>query len=86
MLAFLYFLSTIQGHLNELKRNDMSNVCQITGKGPSSGHNVSHSNRKTKRRFLPNIFKKKVLNPATGKWETMKVSAHGLRILKKRMK
>lgn len=64
----------------------MSKVCQITGKRPTAGHNVSHSNRKTKRRFLPNIFTKKILNPKTGKWEKMKVSAHGLRILKKRMR
>lgn len=64
----------------------MSKVCKITGKRPSSGHNVSHSNRKTKRRFLPNIMKKKVFNPETGKVEKMKISAHGLRILKKKMK
>jgi len=64
----------------------MSNVCKITGKRPTTGHNVSHSNRKTKRRFLPNILKKKVYNPQTGKWEKMKISAHGLRILKKKMK
>ena len=50
----------------------MSKVCKVTGKGPTTGHNVSHSNRKTKRRFLPNIMKKKVLNPATGKMEKMK--------------
>lgn len=64
----------------------MSKVCQITGKRPSAGNNVSHSNRKTKRRFLPNIQKKRIFNPSTGKWETMKISAHGLRILNKKMK
>lgn len=64
----------------------MSKVCKITGKRPSTGHNVSHSNRKTKRRFLPNMVTKKMLNPETGKWEKMKISAHGLRILKKKMK
>lgn len=64
----------------------MSKVCQITGKRPSAGNNVSHSNRKTKRRFLPNIQKKRIFNPETGKWEKMKISAHGLRILKKKMK
>ena len=64
----------------------MSKVCKVTGKGPSTGHNVSHSNRKTKRRFLPNLMTKKVLNPATGKVEKMKISAHGLRILKKKMR
>jgi len=64
----------------------MSKVCEVTGKGPTSGHNVSHSNRKTLRRFLPNLFTKKIFNPKTGKWEKMKVSAHGLRILQKKMK
>ncbi|MCD6109697.1 50S ribosomal protein L28 [bacterium] len=64
----------------------MSNVCKITGKGASSGYNVSHSNHKTKRRFLPNIITKKVLNPKTGKVEKIKVSAHGLRILNKKMR
>lgn len=64
----------------------MSKICQVTGKRPTTGHNVSHSNRKTKRRFLPNLFTKKVYNPETGKYEKMKISAHGLRILQKRMK
>ncbi len=64
----------------------MAKVCQITGKKPSTGNNVSHSNRKTKRRFLPNLFKKKVVNPATGRVEKMVVSAKALRTLRKRMK
>lgn len=64
----------------------MSKVCKVTGKRPRTGHNVSHSNRKTKRRFMPNIFKKRVFNPDTGKWEKIKVSAHGLRVLKKKTK
>ena len=63
----------------------MSRVCKLTGKKPSSGNNVSHSNRKTKRRFLPNLMKKKVYNPETGKVEKMVISAKGLRILKKKM-
>ncbi|MFC1655784.1 50S ribosomal protein L28 [Patescibacteria group bacterium] len=64
----------------------MSKVCQITGKRPTTGHNVSHSNRKTKRRFLPNMVTKRVFNSQTGVWEKMKISAHGLRILNKKMK
>lgn len=63
----------------------MSRVCKVTGKKPSVGHSVSHSNRKTKRRFLPNLMKKKVYNPETGKVEKMVVSAKGLRILRKKM-
>jgi large subunit ribosomal protein L28 len=64
----------------------MSKVCQITGKRPGTGNNVSHSQRKTKRRFLPNLFKKKVVNPLTGRVEKMLVSASALRTLRKRAK
>ena len=61
----------------------MSKVCQVTGKKPSTGHNVSHSMRHTKRRFLPNLLKKRILNPLTGKYVTLKVSAKGLKSLAK---
>lgn len=64
----------------------MSRICQVTGKKPSMGRNVSHSNRKTTRKFLPNLMKKKIFNPSTGKFETMKVSKKGLKILQKRTK
>ncbi|MBN1494471.1 50S ribosomal protein L28 [Candidatus Peregrinibacteria bacterium] len=64
----------------------MSKVCCVTGKKPAVGHNVSHSNRKTKRRFLPNLMSKKVFNPKTGKWEKLRISTNGLRTLTKRMK
>ncbi len=53
----------------------MAKVCAITGKKPLVGNNVSHSNRKTKRRQMPNLQKKTVINPATGK--AMKVMATG---------
>lgn len=48
-----------------------------------SGNNVSHSNRKTKRRFLPNIQKKRVFVPETGEFVTLKVSAKALRTINK---
>lgn len=48
-----------------------------------TGHNVSHSNQKTKRRQYPNLQKKKVVNPATGQVETIRVSARGLKTLAK---
>ena len=63
----------------------MAKVCQVTGKRPSAGCNVSHSHRKTKRRFLPNLMKKKVFNPETGKVEKMTISAKGIKILQKKM-
>ncbi|TNF30813.1 MAG: 50S ribosomal protein L28 [Bacteroidetes bacterium] len=61
----------------------MSKVCQITGKKAMVGNNVSHSNVKTKRRFLPNLFKKKFYLAETDEWVTLKVSAAGLRTINK---
>lgn len=61
----------------------MSRVCELTGKRPITGNSVSHSNRKTKRRFLPNLFKKRFYVPETGQWITLKVSGHALRSIDK---
>ncbi|MFZ1703037.1 MAG: 50S ribosomal protein L28 [Saprospiraceae bacterium] len=62
----------------------MSRVCQLSGKKPMSGNKVSHSNVKTKRRFLPNLFKKRFFIPETDQWVTLKVSAYALRIIDKK--
>ncbi|SEG07581.1 LSU ribosomal protein L28P [Halpernia humi] len=61
----------------------MSRICQITGKGAMVGNNVSHANNKTKRRFEINLLKKKFFLPEQGKSVTLKVTAHGLRIINK---
>jgi len=61
----------------------MSKVCQLTGKRPITGNNVSHSNAKTKRRFLPNIQKKRFYIPETDKWVTLKVSTKALKSINK---
>ena len=61
----------------------MSRICQLTGKRPVSGNNVSHSNRKTKRRFLPNLLKKRFYVPETDEWVTLKISAGALRNINK---
>lgn len=61
----------------------MSKVCQLTGKRPIVGNNVSHSNRKTKRRFLPNLKKKRFYIPETDQWVTLKVSMSALRNINK---
>lgn len=61
----------------------MPKKCQITGKKALSGHNVSHSKRRTKRTQKPNLQKKRLLNPATGKMETVLISTSALRTLKK---
>lgn len=57
----------------------MSKVCQLTGKRPITGNHVSHSNRKTKRRFVPNIHKKRYYIPELDTWVTLKLSAKAMR-------
>lgn len=61
----------------------MSRVCQITGKRPRSGNNVSHANNKTKRKFYPNLHKKRFYIPEEDKWITLKVSSTALRTINK---
>jgi len=61
----------------------MSKVCEECGKGPTTGHNVSHSIRRTKRRFLPNLIKKKLTDPKTGKTAKRKICAKCLKTLSK---
>jgi large subunit ribosomal protein L28 len=61
----------------------MSKVCELTGKRPITGNNVSHSNRKTKRRFIPNIQKKKFYVPEIGDFVDLKVCASAIRTINK---
>jgi len=61
----------------------MSRICQITGKAVITGNHVSHSNRKDKRRFYPNLFVKKFFIEEEKRWVTIKVSASGLRLINK---
>ena len=61
----------------------MSKVCELTGKRPTVGNNVSHSNRKTKRRFLPNLQKKRFYVPEVDQWVTLKVSTQAIRTIDK---
>ena len=61
----------------------MSKVCDITGKRPQVGNNVSHANNKTKRRFNPNLHKKRFYIPEEDKWITLKVSTSALRTINK---
>ena len=61
----------------------MSRECQLTGKKPLKGHKVSHSNVKTKRRFLPNLQKKNFYIPETNQWVQLNVSAAALRNIDK---
>jgi large subunit ribosomal protein L28 len=61
----------------------MSKVCQVTGKRPVSGNNVSHAHNKTKRRFLPNLHKHRFWVPSENRWVRLRVSANGMRIIDK---
>ena len=61
----------------------MSKVCQVTGKRPVSGNNVSHSNRKTKRRFLPNLHYHRFWLESEKRWMRLRVSTKGMRIIDK---
>ena len=62
----------------------MSRICQVTGKRPSVGNRVSHSNIKTKRRYLPNLHKHRFWVPSENRWVRLRVSAKGMRIIDKR--
>jgi large subunit ribosomal protein L28 len=61
----------------------MARVCQVTGKKPLSGHHVSHSNIKTKRRFLPNLQTKRFFFAEEDRWVTLKVSGEAIRTINK---
>lgn len=61
----------------------MSRVCQVTGKRPLTGNNVSHAHNKTKRRFLPNLHSRKFWVESENRWVKLRVSNKGLRIIDK---
>jgi len=62
----------------------MSRICEITGKKVMVGNNVSHSNIKTKRKFVPNLQTKKFFIPEENKWVTLKVSVAAMRTIDKK--
>jgi large subunit ribosomal protein L28 len=61
----------------------MSRVCQVTGKRPISGNNVSHANNKTRRRFLPNLHEHRFWVDGEKRWVKLRVSSKGMRIIDK---
>jgi large subunit ribosomal protein L28 len=65
----------------KLKDFAMSRRCELTGKGAQVGHKVSHSNRKTKRRFLPNLLNVTVMSDALGRSVKLRVSANALKTI-----
>ncbi len=61
----------------------MARVCQVTGKAPMVGNNVSHANNKTKRRFMPNLQYRKFWMESENRWVRLRVSNAGLRLIDK---
>ncbi|WP_252177636.1 50S ribosomal protein L28 [Endozoicomonas sp. 4G] len=62
----------------------MSKVCQVTGKRPVTGNNVSHAHNKTKRRFVPNLHHKRFWVESEKRFVRLRVSAKGMRIIDKK--
>jgi large subunit ribosomal protein L28 len=62
----------------------MARVCQVTGKGPMVGNNVSHANNKTKRRFLPNLQYRRFWVESEKRWVRVRTNAAGLRLIDKK--
>ena len=62
----------------------MSKVCQVSGKRPMSGNNVSHANNKTRRRFLPNLHYRRLWVESEKRWVRLRLSHHALRTIDKK--
>ncbi|MBS7828543.1 50S ribosomal protein L28 [Wohlfahrtiimonas chitiniclastica] len=62
----------------------MSKVCQVTGKAPAVGNNVSHANNKTRRRFLPNLHSHRIWVESEQRFVTLRVTSAGLRTIDKK--
>jgi large subunit ribosomal protein L28 len=62
----------------------MAKVCQVTGKAPMVGHHVSHANNKTKRRFMPNLQRRKFWVEAENRWVSLRLTNAGLRLIDKK--
>lgn len=62
----------------------MARICQITGKRPLTGNNVSHANNKTKRRYLPNLHTHRLWVESEKRWVKLRISTKGLRLIDKK--
>jgi len=62
----------------------MSKICQVTGKRPMAGNNVSHAHNKTRRRFLPNLHNQRFWVESENRWVRLRVSSQGMRIIDKK--
>ena len=78
------FASNIFNNNNKLYKQNMSRVCDVTGKKPMFGNNVSHANNKTRRRFNINLQKKKFWIPDEKRFVTLRLSTRGMRVIDKK--
>jgi large subunit ribosomal protein L28 len=67
-----------------LRRVLMARVCQVTGKAPMVGNNVSHANNKTKRRFMPNLQNRRIWVESENRWVRLRITTAGLRLIDKK--
>ncbi len=73
----------LESNLASITELTMSRVCQVTGKKPVAGNNVSHANNRTRRRFLPNLQSHKFWVESENRWVKLRVSTKGMRIIDK---
>jgi large subunit ribosomal protein L28 len=79
-----YFATILFFPVSEVfEEHDMAKVCQVTGKGPMSGNNVSHANNKTKRRWLPNLQNRRIFVESENRWVSLRLSNAGMRVIDK---
>ena len=78
-----WFKATIKQHLINLRGSLMSRVCMVTGKKPVTGNNVSHANRRTRRRFSPNLHTHRFWVESEKRFVKLRVSSKGMRIIDK---
>jgi large subunit ribosomal protein L28 len=69
---------------SEFRSRIMARVCQVTGKKPMVGNNVSHANNRTKRRFLPNLQYRRFFVESENRWVRLRISNAGLRLIDKK--
>ncbi len=79
----MQYLLSFQSLLKK-QGNFMSRICEVTGKKPMSGNNVSHAKNRTRRRFLPNLQMHRFWLETKKKWISLRVSRKGLRIIEKK--
>ena len=83
--SIINFAGLFQNHLSKIRKEIiMSRVCDVTGKKPMFGNNVSHANNKSRRRFNINLQKKKFWLPDENRYVTLRISTRGMRVIDKK--